>query len=365
MLKLIFPLFKTKIYRIFNRRVIPYKINLHVTYSCNSKCKTCFIWKKYMEKPHLKEKELKTDQLKRFFEKLGDKLYWISISGGEPFLRDDLFEIISSMNTKNLCVISINTNGLLPEKTYNTIKKSMNKLPENIKVFVAVSLHGFENTHNIVSGKKNAFKTSERTYKNLKSLQEKHKNIYIERELVVNKHNLKEIREITDKLNREKIPFTLAFAQESDYYYNKEKNVEFSPEEKKKLAEILKTLRIPLYQKEEIVKLKFKEIAIKFFEKGETPKCYSSWSSVRIDPYGNVYPCIMRDDIIGNLAENGMDLGKTIMNSKNIKRIQTEIDNRKCSCWTPCEAYQDIVQSLPFNIRTFKSVFENCTRKKN
>lgn len=362
MLKLVYPLMKAKIRRRFDRVTIPYKINLHITYSCNSRCQTCFIWKKYRKRPGLKEKELKADDWKEFFEKLGNDLYWLSISGGEPFLREDLVEIISSMNTKNLCIVSINTNGQLPEKIYKIMKEILEIIPGNIKVFLAVSLLGLEDMHNLVSGKKNAFKASKKTHEKLRSLQKKHKNFYLERELVVNRQNLNEIGEIADKLNKEKIPFTFTFAQESEYYDNVGRRVGFSPRERQRVAETLKNLRIPVYRKEDMMKRIFKEIAIKFFERGEIPKCYSSWCSVRIDPYGNVYPCIMRNEVIGNLAENGMDLEKTILKSKKLKKIQREIKNKQCSCWTPCEAYHNIVQNFPFGIQILKTVFKSTKK---
>ncbi len=290
MLKLLRPVLRTKINRKFDRFNLPYKVNLHITYSCNSRCKTCFIWEKYRKKPELKDRELKTDQWKRFFENLGDRLYWVSIGGGEPFMRDDLVGIVSSMNTKNLCVLSINTNGQLTEKIYKTMKELLDMIPENVRVFLAVSLLGYEDTHNLVSGKENAFKTSEKTYKKLESLQTKYENLYLERELVVNKYNVNEMHKIAEKLNEEKIPFTLTFSQESDYYDNMGKNVGLSSKERKLVANILKNLRIPRYQRVDIIKEVFKKTAIKFFESGEIPKCYSSWCSVRIDPYGNVHP---------------------------------------------------------------------------
>jgi len=354
MLKLISPLMKAKMYRRFCRPSVPYKINLHITYSCNSRCKTCFIWKRYADKPSMRENELKTGQWKEFFEKLGDKLYWLSISGGEPLLRDDLADIFSSVSTKNLCVLSINTNGQLPEKTCKVMKEILDILPGNVRVFLAVSLFGPEETHDFVSGRKNAFRKAEKTYDRLKLLRHGHKNFYVDRELVVNRHNLNEIPEIVNEMNRKKIPLTLTFAQESDYYDNMHADVGFSDEEKVMIGEMLKNLQIPVYQKEHVIKRRFQEIAVQFFRNGKMPKCYSSWSSVRIDPYGNVYPCIMKNEVIGNLAENGMDLEKTIMGSQNLRKIQKAIKNGECSCWTPCEAYQGIVQSLPLDIQALK-----------
>ena len=362
MLKILYPVIKTKICRTFGRLAVPYKINLHITYSCNSRCKICSIWKKYLDKPAMRRNELTAGQWKEFFEKSGNKLYWVSISGGEPFMRDDISDILSSIKTKNLCLFSINTNGQLPEKTYADMKEILGALPETVKVFLAVTLLGSEKTHNLVSGKKNAFREAEKTYGKLKFLQQTHKNFHLERELVVNKHNLNEIPGIVDKLNARGITFTLTFAQESDYYENLHGFVEFSQEEKKMIAEMLKNLQIPVHQKEHIVRRKFQKAAIEFFKTGRIHECYSSWSSVRIDPYGNVYPCIMKNEIIGNLVKNGMDLEKTMMSSENLKEVQKEIKGGKCSCWTPCEAYQGVVQDLIFDVRVLGTLFKRTKR---
>jgi len=358
MLKLIFPLMKANVCRHLGRPTLPYKLNLHITYSCNSRCKTCLIWKKYLDKPLMKKSELTKKQWKEFFEKYGDRLYWISISGGEPFMRDDLTDIISSINTKNLRLFSINTNGKASKRIYKTTKGILGILPANVKVFLAVSLFGSEKIHDFISGRENAFKEAEKTYEKLEPLQNEHANFRLERELLVNRHNLNEMPKIVDELNSKGVSFTITFFQESSYYDNMTGTPVFSSKDRGRIAEILGNIKIPLYQKEHIVRKKFQENAIQFFKIGKIPNCYSSWSSVRIDPYGNVYPCIMRNEIIGNLVENGMDLEKTIMRSKNLWKIQEEIRNGMCPCWTPCEAYHSIVQGMPFDIQVLKMLLK-------
>lgn len=345
MLKLIMPLMKTKIKRTLGRISCPYKLNLHITYNCNSRCRTCFIWEKYIKHPELREKELKKEQWKKFFRNMGKNVYWVSISGGEPFLREDIAEIVASIKTENLCLLSINTNGQSPEKIYAAMKKILEAIPKKVSVFLAISLLGSEKTHDKISGKEGAFLRSEETYKKLGHLRKRHGNFHVERELVFSKDNLGEIENVVSRLNRDRVPFTLTFAQESDYYDNRGRKVGFSPGEKERVVRILKNIEIPIYRKKDAVKLVFRDLAIRFFQGSGTVGCSSSWASLRVDPYGNVYPCIMINEVLGNLTENDMDLRKTILRSKKIAGIQRDIKRGMCSCWTPCEAYQNIIQN--------------------
>ncbi len=64
---------------------------LGITYRCNARCKMCNIWKF----PTKKEEEVKVEDL----EKL-PRMRFTNITGGEPFLRDDIEEIIYILKKK-------------------------------------------------------------------------------------------------------------------------------------------------------------------------------------------------------------------------------------------------------------------------
>lgn len=333
---------ESKISRRFSRISMPYKINLSMTYDCNLECKTCFIWQ------NPKKKEISTEEWQGFFRKTGNDLHWLSVSGGEPFLRKDIPDLFRNMENRKLSIVSMNTNGYMPDRIHDDVEEILTTLlPKKIKFFIAVSLLGYEETHNLLTGKDSYSKASE-TYELLRDLKEKYSNLQLVRGLLINRENLHDVKGLTDDMNSKKIPFTLIIAQESEYYKNLGKGVAFSPEERDKLIEILGEIKIPLYGKEDMIRRLFRRFAIRNLRgEGQPLPCYSSWSSLRIDPYGNVYPCIIRNDSLGNLRENNMDLRKTLMRS-SIKKLQEGIKQGKCECWTPCEAYQTIIQNFPF-----------------
>jgi len=63
----------------------PLVLTFSITNRCNSRCKTCNIWKI----PAEESEELSLDEIELIFKSM-DKLYFLNISGGEPFLRKDL-----------------------------------------------------------------------------------------------------------------------------------------------------------------------------------------------------------------------------------------------------------------------------------
>jgi MoaA/NifB/PqqE/SkfB family radical SAM enzyme len=71
----------------------PITLTFSVTAACQSRCKTCNIGLEYRKDPKRKEKDLKLDEIEKIFRSLGH-IYFLNISGGEPFLRKDLPEIV-------------------------------------------------------------------------------------------------------------------------------------------------------------------------------------------------------------------------------------------------------------------------------
>ncbi len=94
--------------RIYKPLKAPILVTFDVTARCNLRCKYCYV-QAGKEMPH----ELTTDQIKSIINELADLgVFWISISGGEPLIRDDICEIIQYCITKGFST-SVTTNGTL------------------------------------------------------------------------------------------------------------------------------------------------------------------------------------------------------------------------------------------------------------
>jgi len=109
---------------------------LFITSQCNSKCSTCF----YHDKLNSGD-DMTYDEIRRIsetspnFEKL-----WLS--GGEPFLRKELVEIVKLFyNNNRVRVINLPTNGLLGEKIVSQTERLLAECPE-LTVHLNFSLDG-------------------------------------------------------------------------------------------------------------------------------------------------------------------------------------------------------------------------------
>ncbi len=124
---------------------------LFVTSRCNSLCRTCF----YFDKLNSKD-DLTTAQIQRISETAPPfRKLWLS--GGEPFLREELAEIVAAF-TRNNGVRNVNlpTNGLLPERIFRTMDRMLELCPDTA-IDLNFSLDGLAKTHDSIRGVPNNF----------------------------------------------------------------------------------------------------------------------------------------------------------------------------------------------------------------
>lgn len=119
----------------------PSHLILYATNRCNLRCRTCFV-----NFDDNREKEMTLEEIKQIAGYL-DKLIWLDISGGEPFLRSDLPEICAAFSAKS---ISIPTNGIERELICGAVEKIREKT--NAEITIAVSLDGFKETNDSIRG---------------------------------------------------------------------------------------------------------------------------------------------------------------------------------------------------------------------
>ena len=86
-------------------------------------------------------------------------------TGGEPFLRDDLSEIISLFKAAGVRHFQVNTNGMLTDEIVNFSKELLGK---NISFKIVISIDGLEKTHNKIRNTQGAFQKAIQTIKRIK-----------------------------------------------------------------------------------------------------------------------------------------------------------------------------------------------------
>jgi len=178
-----------------------------ITEKCNLKCAMCNIWK--TENP--------VDLSLEKFEKLHN-LKYINLSGGEPFLRSDLCDIVKILkkNNPNSNII-ISSNGLLTNQIVSLMKKLV-FIDKNIGI--RISIDGTEKIHNEIRGVEKSFENAIQTIKELK--ENKIKNIGIA--FTISNNNKNELKTVYDFSKKLGVEFSMSSVQNSEIYFNKQDN---------------------------------------------------------------------------------------------------------------------------------------------
>jgi molybdenum cofactor biosynthesis enzyme MoaA len=99
-----------------------------VTSRCNARCRMCFNYRVLEERKG--RDDLSLEEIKKIADKIPGLLQ-LTLSGGEPFLRDDLFEIVDAFAGKGgLGQLTLTTNGLAPERVEALFSEIVKNFPE-------------------------------------------------------------------------------------------------------------------------------------------------------------------------------------------------------------------------------------------
>ena len=107
--------------------------DLEVTARCNNNCRHCYI-NLPADDASVKKKELSLSQIKKIVDQAVDLgALWCLVTGGEPLLREDFFEIYLYLKKKGLLVSVFTNAALITNEHINLFKKYP---PRDIEVTV-------------------------------------------------------------------------------------------------------------------------------------------------------------------------------------------------------------------------------------
>ena len=322
----------------------PYKLTFSITYRCNARCKTCNIWK-----VHVKH-ELSLKEIEKFAESC--RFRWINLTGGEPFLRRDLYEIIRSFaENEHTYLINFATNGSLKNLIHTTILKALKRL-DIPRMIVGVSIDGPPKLHDELRGVP-MWRSAINSYKKLREFAKEYENFETYVGMTLSPYNLGKIEETYLSIKREIPDFSYdeihvnVFHVSPIYYRNVNQKVtkRFFQEVAKDVEFIKKKRKFRIFDPVDFLEKEFLERMSEYLKSGKCPlPCMALRSSVFIDPMGDVYPCTNYGVKLGNIREMSIE---EILQTDRVKKLRKEIERLRCpQCWTACEAYQTIVGNI-------------------
>lgn len=287
-----------------NRDKKPISFSYNNTERCQSRCITCNGWKTPAD---VAKDEMSTDEWKKVLYNMHSWMgnYQFIISGGEPFIRDDIFEIAEYASNLG-DTVNVVTNGLaLVDKLDKVLYSAFNNITFSLNALANPKIH------NTSRGRDDAFQRTMDSLQNLNYMNKhnsghKWKNIYLS--TVVMPSNLSEIKPIAEFCKVEGIGVSYQLMDNGDAFSTAvEKDEQIYNKD-------IKTLAIEAI--EEMIELKKQgypicngysqlsafKLLINKPEEIQNIQCMVGENNFAIDPYGNCRICFCMEPI-GNLKE--------------------------------------------------------------
>jgi len=149
-----------------------------ITDQCNLNCSHCYLHK------NTGNGELTFEEACKFIDQLHEaKTLIVAFSGGEPLLREDIFDLMKYITDKQMRV-AMATNGI------SITKHVAQMLKESGAGYIQISIDGLEELHDDIRGKGNFQKALE-GIKNCLDI-----GLYVSMDVVITKRNVNQIHEL-------------------------------------------------------------------------------------------------------------------------------------------------------------------------
>ena len=282
-----------------------------VTYRCNARCTMCNRYKC----PSKPEEEISIETIKKL-----PKKYLTNITGGEPFIREDIKDIVRELYKKSDRIV-ISTNGFFTDRIIDLC----NEFPN---VGIRISIEGLEDTNNKIRGLQDGYN---RGYNTLKKLVEmKHPDVGFG--MTVQDANAKDLVPLYEKANELNMEFATASLHNS-FYFVEAKNIikdrmMVAKEFEKLINELLKS-----NSPKKWFRAYFNHGLINYiFGQKRLLPCDMAFDTFFIDPYGDVMPCNGTKDkeVMGNLNNQTWD---ELWNSEQAEKVRNKVRHCDRNCW--------------------------------
>lgn len=326
-----------------------------VTSRCNARCPFCFYW----QNRHTKRDELTLEEVEKVSASMGD-LLWLLMSGGEIFVRKDLPEIVETFYRNNHpVIITLPTNGFAPNLILPAVERILTNCPES-SVVVKVSLDGLGEEHDRMRNTPGNYEKAMETWEGLHQLRQRFENLQIGINTVFCRDNQDNMDEIIDFVNT--LPscetHTISLIR-GDPASDGHKEIDLEKYKKAvgRLEQDLKGDKPKMYHFT-LARLKTAQDLVQrnlIYETARQSRrllpCFAGRIAAVMGEEGDIYPCEILEDSMGNVRDAGYDFNKVFF-SERADQIRARINRSQCYCTHECY----FVTNILFNPRMYGKV---------
>ncbi|MBU1124648.1 MAG: radical SAM protein, partial [Candidatus Omnitrophica bacterium] len=344
---------------------IPSHVFWVITDQCNVRCQFCNFWKGIYRAEH--KAVLSTSEVKNILTEMSIlSIPSVVLTGGEPFLRPDIMEILDYAIEK-IPYLRVQTNAtLISEAAIERIVK------ESLLDEIWISLDGIGATHDRLRGREGVFDKVMSTLSHLKNYKQRYKRYapHIVIHTAVSNATIDEfssilslcvdyrvgewyLSHITD-VTTQRIYETENVLQSNDFY----------SQQMRSYGKVKETgVVFPAKIRDQIAVARKKGLTVfvdpLLYGSGRNlrprNKCLLLWANTYISPYGDILTCPMLDRyVLGNLSNASL---MDIWNSEKIKRVRLLSSQKRLPICEDCCVQRTTVMRQLRHPTNFKRVF--------
>jgi MoaA/NifB/PqqE/SkfB family radical SAM enzyme len=298
-----------------------------------------------------KAQELTPEEYQRIFRSLGKNAYWVTISGGEPFLRPDLPEIIDAIKEESSPgIINIPTSGTTTKQIVRLLPQILKKT-KGSQLTINFSLDEIGERHDQIRRTPGNWEKTLESLQFARSLQADFPHLTLGIHTVISIYNVDRLPVIYEELQKlapdsyiteiaeeraELLTIGTGITPSADKYARAVDFIMARIRSGRHLgfASIIKQFRLEYYQLVKKILIQRKQVI----------PCYAGSASCHIAADGSVWGCCVRAESLGNLRDTGYDLA-SIWNDTAAREFRRSVKELECHCPLANASYTNMIMA--------------------
>ncbi|MDD4909393.1 MAG: glycosyltransferase, partial [Candidatus Omnitrophica bacterium] len=334
----------------------PEELHIELTHNCNSKCIMCDLWDFRKRSPRAPQ-DLSLDEIRHSVEgsQLLKGIKTVVLSGGEPFLRKDIADIVSFFNSYYpRASIGILTNA----KDSDLVMKNVDKIVSGGKapgLWLGSSLDGIGGWHDKIRGVPGAF---DGLLKTARALKRDFPQIDFSVTMTLTPHNAGQLLPAKEFADREGLNFFAQFvvpkAAREKFRWDAQTLGLIGSQVRRIIEDIIGS-RDYTELSGSIENIPDVDLLTKIYYWGHLvehqvnprrffKECVAGYKFAMLNPYGDLFFCpVFKEKTAGNIRMGKFD---ELWLSEEAEDIRRFVSCRACSCWLVCIVFPIVSNAL-------------------
>ncbi|MBM4090739.1 MAG: radical SAM protein [Planctomycetes bacterium] len=328
---------------------LPRILTYTVTFACNARCIMCDSWRLPPRR------ELALDELAAIFHQL-PRMDAVRLTGGEPFLRKDLGDIVQLVEQRlRPLVVHVTSNGWLTDRLVTFCEDRRRRTPLQL----LLSIDGMEEKHNQVRGSRTAWSRVMETIRALAARQKELRLRLAVNQTIVDPEGIEQYRQLRETLQPLGVQHRTVMAYEASATYHRDAGIDLAPVRPGDFATFGRFDAAQLDQffgraEKDLAEAGWGDrLAGRYYLRGirnrllhqrsvPNPPCAALGAHLRIFPDGDVPTCQFNSRVVGNLRRQSF---AEVWHGSTAAAQRRWV--RRCAgCWAECEVLPSAIYTL-------------------